>query len=112
MERHIAEHCIERNQNFKENGALRAGENDYNANGDERCDIFEELPSEREEIPTWPNSAWQVLRFRRDKKIVVYCLLRKVVIGTQFDHSSESSRRIVHRTGSLCGPQASQEVNH
>ena len=52
MERHIADHCIERKDNFKENGALRAGENDYNANGDERYDIFEELPSEREEIPT------------------------------------------------------------
>jgi hypothetical protein len=38
--------------------------------------------------------------------------LWKVVNGAQFDHSSESSRRIVHRTGSLCGPQASQEVNH
>ncbi len=43
------------------------GENDYNSNGDERYDIFEELPSEREEIPTWPDPA-------------------------QFDHSSESSR--------------------
>jgi len=52
MERHIAEHGIERKENFKENGALRAGENDYNANGDERYDIFEELPSERDEIPT------------------------------------------------------------
>ncbi len=44
-----------------------------------------------------------------DKKFVGYW---KVVIGTQFDHLSESTRRIVHRTGSLCGPQASQEVNH
>ncbi len=52
MERHIAEHGIERNENFKENGALRVGENDDNANGDERFDIFEELPSEREKIPT------------------------------------------------------------
>ncbi len=67
MERHIAEHCIERNENFKENGALLVGENDYNANGDERYDTFEELPSEREEIPTWPNPAWQVLGFRRQK---------------------------------------------
>ncbi len=67
MERHIAEHGIERKENFKENGALRAGENDYNANGDERYDIFEELPSEREEIPTWPNSAWQLLCFRTTK---------------------------------------------
>ena len=67
MERHIAEHGIERKENFKENGALRAGENDYNANGDERYDIFEELPSEREEIPTWPSPAWQVLGFRRQK---------------------------------------------
>ncbi len=41
-----------------------------------------------------------------DKKFVGNC------IETQFDHLSESSRRIVHRTGSLCGPQASQEVNH
>ena len=67
MERHIAEHGIERKENFKENGALRAGENDYNANGDERYDIFEELPSEREEIPTWPNRAWQLLCFRPTK---------------------------------------------
>ncbi len=36
MERHIAEHGIERNENFKENGALQVGESDYNANGDER----------------------------------------------------------------------------
>jgi hypothetical protein len=43
------------------------GENDYNANGDERYDIFKELLSEREEIPTWPNPAWQVLGFRRQK---------------------------------------------
>jgi hypothetical protein len=64
MKRHIAEHSIERNENFKENGALRVGENDYNANGDETYDIFEELLSEREEIPTWPNPAWQVLGFR------------------------------------------------
>ena len=60
MERHIAEHGIKRNENFKENEALRAGENDYNANGDERYDIFEELPSEREEIRTWPNRAWPI----------------------------------------------------
>jgi hypothetical protein len=60
MERHIAEHGIERKENFKENGALRAGENDYNANGDERYDTFEELPSEREEIRTWPNRAWPI----------------------------------------------------
>ncbi len=79
MERHIAEHCIERNENFKkQNGALRVGENDYNANGDktswnhERYDIFEELPSEREEIPTWPNPAWQVLGFRRQKFVGEY----------------------------------------
>ena len=64
MERHIAEHSIERNENFKENGALQAGEN-----GDERYDIFEELPSEREEIPTWPNPAWQLLCFV-DTKLV------------------------------------------
>jgi hypothetical protein len=63
MERHISEHCFERNENFEENGALRAGENDYKATGDERYDIFEELPSEREEITTWPNPAWQVLGF-------------------------------------------------
>ena len=72
MERHIAEHSIERKENFKENGALRAGENDYNANGDERYDIFEELPSEREEIPTWPNPTWQVLGFRRQKFVGEY----------------------------------------
>ncbi len=47
--------------------------------------------------------------FSSDKKFVGYL---KIAIETQFDHSSESSRRIVHRTGSLCGPQASQEVNH
>jgi hypothetical protein len=72
IERHIAEHGIERNQNFKENGALRVGENDYNANGDERYDIFEELLSEREEIPTWPNPAWHVLGFRRQKFVGKY----------------------------------------
>ncbi len=32
MERYITEHGIERNENFKENGALRVGENDYHAN--------------------------------------------------------------------------------
>ena len=48
MERHISEHCIERNEHFDENGTLWAGENDNNANGDERYDIFEELPIERE----------------------------------------------------------------
>ncbi len=36
MERHISEHSIERNDHFKEIGALLAGENDYNAIGDER----------------------------------------------------------------------------
>ncbi len=60
IERHISEHGIERKENFKENGALRAGENDYNANGDERYDIFEQLPSEQEEIRTWPNRAWRI----------------------------------------------------
>ncbi len=75
MERHIAEHCIKRNKNFKENGALRVGpvgENDYNANGDERYDMFEELPGEREEIPTWPDPAWQMLGFRRQKFVGDY----------------------------------------
>ncbi len=77
MERHIAQHSIERNENFKENGALRVKENDYNAHGDERYDMFEELPSEREEIPTWPNDedpnpAWQVLGFRRQKFVGEY----------------------------------------
>ncbi len=38
--------------------------------------------------------------------------IEKLRIETQFDHLSESSRRIVHRTGSLCGPQASQEVSN
>ncbi len=72
MDGHISEHCIERIENFKENGALRAGENDYNANGDEKYDTLEELPSEREEIPTWPNLAWQVLGFRRQKFVGEY----------------------------------------
>ena len=72
MERYITEHGIERNENFKENGALRVGENDYHANGDERYDTFEELPSEREEIPTWPNPAWQVLGFRLEKFVGKY----------------------------------------
>ncbi len=72
MERHIPKHCIERNENFKENGALRGGENDYNANGDERYDILEKLPSKREEIPIWPNPAWQVLGFRRQKFVGEY----------------------------------------
>ena len=72
MERYIAEHGIERKENFKENGALRVGENDYHANGDERYDIFEELPSKREEIPTWPNPAWQVLGFRLEKFVGKY----------------------------------------
>ena len=60
MERYITEHGIERKENFKENGALQAGGDDYNANGDERYDIFEELPSEQEEIRTWPNRAWPI----------------------------------------------------
>jgi hypothetical protein len=71
-EKNISEHCIERNENFKENGALRAGQNDYNANGDEKYDIFEELPSEREDIPTWPNPEWQVLGIRRQKFVGEY----------------------------------------
>jgi hypothetical protein len=33
---------------------------------------FEELPREREEIPTWPNLAWQVLGFRRQKLVGKY----------------------------------------
>ncbi len=60
MERHIAEHGIERKENFKEYGALGVGKNDYNANGDEKYDIFEELPSKRKEIPKWPNRAWPI----------------------------------------------------
>ncbi len=72
MERHIAEHCIERNEDFRENGVLRVGENDYNVNGDETYDIFEELTSEREDTPTWHNPAWQVLGFRRQKFVGEY----------------------------------------
>ncbi len=55
MERHIAEHGIERNENSKENGVLRVGENDYNANGDERYDIFEELPANEGKFQNGPN---------------------------------------------------------
>ena len=54
MERYITEHCIERNENFKENGALRVGENDYHANGDERYDTFEELPANERKFQHGP----------------------------------------------------------
>jgi hypothetical protein len=106
MERHIAEHGIERRENFKENGALRAGENDYNANGDERYDIFEELPSEREEIPTWPNPAWQLLGFRRQKFLVNIEKLRmehnwtthpSLVVELYTGRAASAARRLVRR---------------
>ncbi len=86
MERHISEHCIERKENFKENGAQMRGKQEQPG----KFLVFIDESS-------WAN-------------IKVYWV--KVVNGAQFDHSSESSSRIVHQTGSLCCQQASQEVNH
>ena len=65
MERDISEHGIERKENFKENGALRAGENDTNANGDEGIEKAEDLPRDWGKNPTWFELRARILGFSR-----------------------------------------------
>ena len=87
-------------------------------NGDNIYDIFEKLPSEREELWwVWhgPILCGKVLVFFDNATMVcgqIFKLWKYVKANTVW-LLSESSRRIrtVHRTGSLCSLQASQMVN-
>ena len=68
MERYIAEHGIERKENFKENGALQAGGDDYNANGDERIERAEDLPRDWGKNRTWFELRARIVGFRVEIK--------------------------------------------
>ncbi len=105
MERHISEHSIERNENFERGRTttMRMGMKDVTYSRNYRANErkFQHGPIQRGKfLVIVDKSSWANI------KVV------KIVNKAQFDHSSESSRRIVHRTGNLCGQQASQEVNH
>ncbi len=59
MGKHYSGHCIQRNEHFKENQALRAEGDDTNANGDE------DLPRDWGKNPTWFELRARILGFSR-----------------------------------------------
>ncbi len=64
-----------------------------------KYDILDELPSEREEIPTWPNPAWQVLGFRRQKFVGEYLSCEKLWLGMEHNLITHPSLVVELYTG-------------
>jgi hypothetical protein len=65
MGKHDSGHCIQSNEHFKKNRALRAGGDDNNANGDEGIEKAEDLPRDWGKNPTWFELRARILGFSR-----------------------------------------------